>query len=311
VPTARSCSSARAKQSADEGVSLQMDREAELEIIRRAYAKQVLASVGVDDARLEEAYAAVRRERYLAQGPWPILRSRGYVATPDDDPVYLYTDVLVGIIPERGLNNGMPSYHAPLISSASVRAGDHVVHIGAGLGYYTAILSHLAGNSGKVTAIEFDPSLARAAESNFAAVNNIAVIQGDGGALSFEAADVIYVNAGATRPADIWLDRLKDGGRLILPLTARKTMPSTHGGSLTRHGAVFRIERQGSDFHARWISAVGVYPCEGGRDEHSEAALDAALRAGGWQNVTRLYRSDDVPAESCWLRGSGWALAYA
>jgi protein-L-isoaspartate O-methyltransferase len=33
-------------------------------------------------------------------------------------------------------------------------------------------------------------------------------------------ADVIYVNAGATRPADVWLDRLKEGGRLILPLTA-------------------------------------------------------------------------------------------
>jgi protein-L-isoaspartate(D-aspartate) O-methyltransferase len=90
-----------------------MDREAKLEIIRQAYAKQVLASVGVDDARLEEAYAAVRRERYLPPGPWPILRSRGYVSTPSDDPVYLYTDVLVGIIPERGLNNGMPSYHAP------------------------------------------------------------------------------------------------------------------------------------------------------------------------------------------------------
>jgi protein-L-isoaspartate(D-aspartate) O-methyltransferase len=27
----------------------------------------------------------------------------------------------------------------------------------------------------------------------------------------FEPADVIYVNAGATRPADAWLDRLKEG----------------------------------------------------------------------------------------------------
>jgi protein-L-isoaspartate O-methyltransferase len=36
---------------------------------------------------------------------------------------------------------------------------------------------------------------------------------------------VIYVNAGAIHPADIWLDRLNDGGRLILPLTAQKTLP--------------------------------------------------------------------------------------
>jgi protein-L-isoaspartate(D-aspartate) O-methyltransferase len=198
-----------------------------------------------------------------------------------------------------------------LISSAGVRSGDHVVHVGAGLGYYSAILSHLVGSSGKVTAIEFDPSLAQAAESHFADAENVSVIRGDGGAVSFEAADVIYVNAGATRPADIWLDRLKDGGRLILPLTARKTMPPTHVGPVTRHGAVFHVERQGGEFYAKWVSAVGVYPCEGGRDECSEAALDAALQAGGWQNVTRLYRTDDIPTEKCWLRASGWALAYA
>lgn len=289
-----------------------MDRETELSIIRRAFAKQILAAVGVDDARLEDAYAAIRREHYLGPGPWPILRSRGYVPTPSADPVYLYTDVLIGMVPERGLNNGMPSYHAPLISSASVRAGDHVVHVGAGMGYYSAILSYLAGGAGRVTAIEFDKTLAQAAEKNFAGMAHVRVIQGDGGAVSFDAADVIYVNAGATRPADIWLDRLKDGGRLILPLTARKTIsPTTHVGPLTRHGAVFRVERRGKDYFAKWISAVGVYPCEGGRDDGSEAALDAALQAGGWQNVTRLYRTDAIPLEQCWLRAPGWALAYA
>ena len=97
----------------------------------------------------------------------------------------------------------------------------------------------------------------------------------------------------------------------ILPLTARKTTPPSHVGPLTRHGAVFHVKRQGGDFYAKWISAVGVYPCEGGRDERSEAALDAALQAGGWENVTRLYRTDDIPTEKCWLRTSGWALAYA
>ena len=43
-----------------------------------------------------------------------------------------------GIVPERGLNNGMPSYHAPLIASAAIRSGEYVVHVGAGTGYYTA-----------------------------------------------------------------------------------------------------------------------------------------------------------------------------
>jgi protein-L-isoaspartate(D-aspartate) O-methyltransferase len=56
---------------------------------------------------------------------------------------------------------------------------------------------------------------------------------------------------------------------------------------------------------------VGVYPCEGGRDPDSEAALDAALQAGGAEKITRLYRTDTIPAERCWLRAPGWSLAYA
>ena len=64
------------------------DRETELAIVRRAYAKHVLANANVDDARVEAAFAAVRREHFLGPGPWAMLRwpSR-YVATPSDDPV--------------------------------------------------------------------------------------------------------------------------------------------------------------------------------------------------------------------------------
>src|SRR5262245_15491202 len=288
---------------------LAVDREAELAIIRRAFARQVVASVGVHDPATEAAFACVRRERFLGPGPWPILRFTGYVLTPDADPVYLYDDVLVVIVPERELNNGMPSYHALLISAAGARNADHVVHVGAGLGYYSAILQHLAGARGKVTAIEFGSALDRRAAEHPAALANVGVVRGNGGAITFEPADVIYVNAGATRPADIWRDRLKDGGRLILPLTAKKTL--VRSASIIRHGAVFRIERRGDDFHAKRISPVGVYPCEGGRDPVSEAALDAALQAGGAEKVTRLYRTDDIPAERCWLRAPGWSLAYA
>jgi D-amino-acid dehydrogenase len=61
------------------------------------------------------------------------------------------------------------------------------------------------------------------------------VVRGDGTRIAFEPADVIYVNAGATRPADAWLDRLKEGGRLILPLTA-DAFPNRDA----RRGAVFR-----------------------------------------------------------------------
>jgi protein-L-isoaspartate(D-aspartate) O-methyltransferase len=54
--------------------------------------------------------------------------------------VYLYDDVAVGIIPERSLNNGQPSLLAWQIANAAPKADEHVVHVGAGVGYYPAIL---------------------------------------------------------------------------------------------------------------------------------------------------------------------------
>jgi protein-L-isoaspartate(D-aspartate) O-methyltransferase len=284
-----------------------MDRESALEIIRRAYAKRVLAAAGVCDRRVETAFAAVKREDFLGPGPWPILRwGRGYEKSPSRDLVYLYDDVLVGIIPERNLNNGQPWLHALLVASAAPRSGEHAVHIGAGVGYYTAILSHLVGRRGRVTAIEFDAGLAERLAANFARPSNVRVVQGDGARVAFDAADVIYVNAGATRPADIWLDRLAEGGRLILPLTAGD-FPNAD----VRHGAVFRITRQGCSFLAKRISGVAIFPCEGMRDAESEAALVAAFAKDRVGEVTRLYRRNDVPEEDCWVRGQGWCLAYA
>ena len=125
-----------------------------------------------------------------------------------------------------------------------------MVHIGAGVGYYTAIIAYLVGQAGRVTAIEFDSTLANRAATNFSNARNVKVLQGDGFSMPFDAVDVIYVNAGAIDPADIWLDRLNDGGRLILPLTAQKTLPPGSAGSIARHGAVFRFERKGDDYLA-------------------------------------------------------------
>jgi protein-L-isoaspartate(D-aspartate) O-methyltransferase len=91
---------------------------------------------------------------------------------------------------------------------------------------------------------------------------------------------------------------------------AKKTLPLRIDALIVRHGAVFRIERRGSEYLAKWISPVGVYPCEGGRDDASEAALDAALQRGGGQNVTRLYAPTICRMIGAWLRAPGWALAY-
>jgi protein-L-isoaspartate(D-aspartate) O-methyltransferase len=202
-------------------------------------------------------------------------------------------------------SGGRPSFQALLIATAAPLPGEHTVHIGAGTGYYTAILAHMAGDAGRVTAIEYDAALAERLKANFAEQPNVRALQGDGSRIDFDQADVIYVNAGATRPLDIWLDRLNDAGRLIVPLT------KAAGGGDWRHGAVFRIERRGAEFLAKWISAGDMFPCEGARDAESEQVLAAALEKGGWDRVTRLYRHGDLRDEECWLKAPDWCLAYA
>ena len=81
--------------------------------------------------------------------------------------------------------------------------GARVVHIETGTGYYTAILAHLAGASGRVTGIEYDTrdSLRRQGQFRIPSKRRKS-IEGDGAPVPFEEADVIYVNAGCTRPAE-------------------------------------------------------------------------------------------------------------
>ena len=199
-----------------------------------------------------------------------------------------------------------------LIAAAAPRPGEHAVHIGAGVGYYTAILANMVGESGRVTAIEFDGGLAMRLAANFAGQPNVRALQGDGAHKEFDPADVIYVNAGATRPAEIWLDRLNDDGRLILPLTSDKGFgENPENIPIQRRGAVFGIRRRGNEFLAKWLSAVAIFPCVGARDAESERALATAFEKGGWERVTRLYRRGDLPDEQCWLKGPDWCLAYA
>jgi protein-L-isoaspartate(D-aspartate) O-methyltransferase len=99
---------------------------------------------------------------------------------------------VIGILPERNLNNGPPSIHAALIAAATApQLGEQVVHLGAGVGYYTAILAELIGaTGGRVTTIEFHAELAARATVSFAQTPHIRAAHGDGTRVMFEPADV-------------------------------------------------------------------------------------------------------------------------
>lgn len=194
-------------------------QRADLTDIRRFYAQLLTAGAGGPGNRLERAFETLPREAFLPAGPWRILSlpARRYIDTPTADPVHLYQNVLVALDEERGINNGEPQLHAAWLSAVDPQPGDRVSHIGAGAGYYSAILSFLASPGGSTRAYELHEPLANTARTNLKPFDNVDVICGDATAVPLEPSDVIYVNAGVVAPPAQWLVALRPGGRMIFP----------------------------------------------------------------------------------------------
>jgi protein-L-isoaspartate(D-aspartate) O-methyltransferase len=263
---------------------------------RRAYAAEVTR--GVSDPRIEAAFAAVPREDFAGPPPWRVGSGGLFGLTTSSDPARLYDDVLIAIDAKRGINNGQPSLHAHSIDALRVKEGDVVVQIGAGAGYYSAILSYLVGPEGRVVGYEIEHDIAERAKANLARYPQVEV-RARSGAENLPKADAIYVNAAASHPLSAWLDALKVGGRLLFPLQAARST-----------GAMLLITRpkSGDSWPARFLSAVVFIACEGGQDATIASKLDEAFRHGGGERVRSLrFRAE--PSRSDWFRADGWALS--
>jgi protein-L-isoaspartate(D-aspartate) O-methyltransferase len=224
---------------------------------RLFYANFVVRSAGSSSEELVAAFAATKRERYVGLGPWSIFVNPGYISTASDDPSLLYQDIVVAIAPERKINNGQPTLHARCLAACTPAPGESVVHIGAGTGYYTAILATLIGSAGQVSAYEIESDLAVRAAENLRHLSNVSVVAASACEGRLPEADVIYVNAGATHPLGIWLDALKTGGRLIFPMTANSGF-----------GVMLMVTRRNRDSYAvAIVSPAGFIPCLGARDD--------------------------------------------
>lgn len=274
-----------------------MDR---LEIHRRFYAQLVtaIAGVPVTQQNLIDAFASIPRENFVGVGPWNVFTRLGYILTPSDDPSLLYQDVTVALKSEQQINNGQPSLHAVCLAVLGVKEGDVIVHVGAGTGYYTALLAKLTGSTGSVFAYEIDEYLAEKATENLATYSNVAVLHRSGAEGEFPICDIVYVSAGATAPLDIWLDCLRDGGRLLFPLT-----PDEGAGAM-----LLVTRKTTAEFTAQFVCGAMFIPCVGARDDETAQKLSDAFKRGDLGNVKSLRRGT-LPDASCWCSGLGWWLS--
>jgi protein-L-isoaspartate(D-aspartate) O-methyltransferase len=271
-----------------------------LEEVRQRFAEELRRRVMARSEGLVRAFAAVPREHYLGPAPWQI---RNLPQEPEeaDDPAALYANVLVAIDPSRQLNNGEPALHMHLMDALDLQAGEDVVHIGTGTGYYTAILAEVVGPRGRVTGIEIDPDLAARARDNLSHLDHVRVIAGNGAEADFDPADCIYVNAGASHVPALWLEKLRPEGRLLVPLTGSDWI----GGTLL----VTRGADPGASHPARIVSPIGVFPCQEMRDPDRETRLRDAFKRGYPPPVHCLRRDRHAPEPECWLHADDVCLS--
>ncbi|WP_027054780.1 protein-L-isoaspartate O-methyltransferase family protein [Mesorhizobium erdmanii] len=196
-----------------------------IETIRRFYARLMAANAASSDPRLEEVFAEVPREAFLGPGPWAIIAGGGKIITPSADAAHIYQNVLVALDADKGINNGEPFLHAMWIGKLAPKPGEAVSHIGAGTGYYTALLARLVSPGGTVTAFELDGRLAELARKNLEAYGNATVVHGDAVTMPLPPSDIVYVNAGVVAPPAAWLKALRPGGRMIFPWRPAERVP--------------------------------------------------------------------------------------
>ncbi len=126
---------------------------------------------------------------------------------------------------------------------------------------------------------------------------NVTVHAGDGAAFDPGACDAMLINAGVTHPHPPWLERLRVGGRLVLPLTVATA------GTTVGNGVMARIVRMQDGFSAGVVTFVAIYSCTSVRDPQLEPLLARAIASRALLKMKWVRQDSHEQADSCLLHG--------
>lgn len=286
-----------------------------LDDCRRFYAQEIRFSAGLNSAPLVDAFARVPRENFLGPPPWrigmPDQRALSLAGMAQmlyleaSDPRDLCHNVVVALDISRNINNGQPGALARWIEAMELKPGDRAFHLGCGVGYYTAIMAEVVGPGGSVAGSEFQADLASRAKENLTAYPNVTVHAGDGAAFDPGECDAMFINAGVTHPHPMWLDRLREGGRLVLPIT----IPA--GTSGIGQGVVVRIRRERDAFSAQTLTVAAIYSCTSVRDSELEPLIRKGLTTGAILKLKSVRRDRHEQADTCIVHARDVCLSSA
>jgi protein-L-isoaspartate(D-aspartate) O-methyltransferase len=190
---------------------------------------------GVDDPRVLAAMRRVPRAAFV----------------PYDQVRMAYHDVPVPI-PHSQVTT-QPSLSARMVQALRLAGDEHILEVGTGYGYQTALLARLASF---VMSIERWPDLAEQARRNLAAegIENAQVVEGDGteGVPAAAPYDAILVSAAFRQVPEALVSQLRIAGRVVQPIgpggAEQVTLFERSAGGLVSRGVVC---------HARFVRLYG------------------------------------------------------
>ena len=181
------------------------------------------AGTGTD--RVRAAFEAVPREGFL---PTKARRRAAY-----DGPIEI----------GHGQTNSQPWTVESMLRLLDVRPAHHVLDVGAGSGWTTALLGHLVGPDGRVRGVEVVPDLAEWGAANVAATGQpwATVEPAQPHVLGLPAHapyDRVLVSAEPHRLPQELVDQVADDGRMVIPVAGVMLLVVKEGGEVqvSRHG---------------------------------------------------------------------------
>ncbi len=235
-----------------------------VEAARQFYADEIRTVANLQSAALVDALASIPREAFLGPGPWDL-------ATPDPRRP--------GAVVYRKTPDANPRhiYHNVLVAIDASRELNN-------------------GHPG---------TLAACLDALNLAPGETFLHVGCGVGATFEPGpcDAILVNAGFTHPLPIWLDSLKDGGRLLLPITV--TSPGNPIGA----GGMLLVTREADHLRAQPVMPIAIFASPTGREDSLNAVIRQAFATGNWFRMKSVRRGHHVKTDACCIHTEGVCLS--
>jgi protein-L-isoaspartate(D-aspartate) O-methyltransferase len=161
-------------------------------------------------SKIEEAFRAVPRHMFLPDLPLDQVYRDDAIVTKKEGASALSS-------------SSQPSVMVMMLKQLGLEPGHQVLEIGAGTGYNAALMAYMVGETGKVTTVDIDEDTAAGARERLteAGFGWVEVVCADGGYGHEGSApyDRIIITAGAEEISPKWREQLKQGGRIVVPLS--------------------------------------------------------------------------------------------